>query len=419
MTKTNRRAFARRAMSATALAGAMLASPAYADSLPTREEMWKIIQQQQTQIEELKGKMETTQKKVEATDKKVEATGTAVEEIAASGAGTGGGWWDRTSIGGYGELHYNGGEQDEIDLHRFVLFVNHEFNERMRFYSEFEVEHVVAGEGQNGEVEIEQAFVEFDVTKRQHLTAGLQLIPVGILNKTHEPPTFYGVERNSVETNIIPTTWWEAAAGGHGELGAGFGYEVLVHSGLETPTTGSNAFKIRNGRQKGSQASAENGAVTGQLTWSGMPGVQLGLTAQYQDDVTQGAVDTSATLIEAHADTQFAFGPGKIGFRGLYARWDLDSAAARAIGRDEQEGWYVEPSYRFPVWYGELGFFGRYSEWDNNAGNSADSEFAQTQIGANYWPVPDVVFKIDYQFDDAPSGSNEDSRLNVGLGYQF
>lgn len=419
MTKTNRRARAMRAMSATALAGAMLASPAFAGDLPTREEMWKIIQQQQTQIEELKGKIETTDKKVDATDKKVEATGTAVEEIAASGTGTGGGWWDRTSIGGYGELHYNGGEQDEIDLHRFVIFVNHEFNDDVRFFSEFEVEHAVAGDGQNGEVEIEQAFLEFDVAEKHSLTAGLQLIPVGILNKTHEPPTFYGVERNSVETNIIPTTWWEAAAGAHGELGAGFGYEVLVHSGLETPTTGSNAFKIRNGRQKGSQASAENGAVTGQLTWSGMPGVQLGVTAQYQDDVTQGAVDTSATLVEAHADTQFAFGPGKIGFRGLYARWDLDSNAARAIGRDVQEGWYVEPSYRFPVWYGELGFFGRYSEWDNNAGNSADSEFAQTQIGANYWPVPDVVFKIDYQFDDAPAGSNEDSRLNVGVGYQF
>ncbi len=39
-----------------------------------------------------------------------------------------------TTIGGYGELHYNnlsngqGTDKKEIDFHRFVLFVNHEFN---------------------------------------------------------------------------------------------------------------------------------------------------------------------------------------------------------------------------------------------------------------------------------------------------
>ena len=41
------------------------------------------------------------------------------------------------------------------------------------------------------------------------MKAGLFLIPVGILNQTHEPDTFYGVERNNVEKNIIPTTCGE------------------------------------------------------------------------------------------------------------------------------------------------------------------------------------------------------------------
>jgi len=409
----------KRLMSATALTGAMLATPAFADDMPDREEMWKIIQQQQQQIEELRGKIEKTVQKVEATDKKVEATGTAVEEIAASGGTGGASWADKTSLGGYGELHYNGGDQAEVDLHRFVVFINHEFNNRVRFFSEFEIEHAVAGESQNGEVEIEQAYIEFDVADHHALTAGLQLVPIGIMNETHEPPTFYGVERNSVETNIIPTTWWEAGVGAHGELGGGFGYKAFLHSGLSVPTTGGNAFRVRNGRQKVSQADAEKGAVTGQLTWSGMPGIKLGVTAHYQDDLTQGVSPTSATLFEAHADTEFSAGPGKIGFRALAARWDLDSAAAEAIGRDVQEGWYVEPSYKFPVWYGDLGFFARYAEWDNSAGNSADSQFSQTQIGLNYWPVPDVVLKLDYQFDDAPTGSNEDDRLNLGIGYQF
>jgi hypothetical protein len=136
----------------------------------------------------------------------------AVEESASSSSGTGN-WAERTTIGGYGEVHYNnldgsGGASDkeEIDLHRFVLFVGHEFNEDIRFFSEIEYEHGVAGDGQVGEVEVEQAYVEFDLNDRHLARTGVALLPVGIINETHEPTTFYGVERNPVEKDIIPAT---------------------------------------------------------------------------------------------------------------------------------------------------------------------------------------------------------------------
>ncbi len=386
---------------------------ALADDLPSREEMWKVIQAQQAQISELSRKLTNT-------EEKVEATGEAVETIAASGSTATPGWWQRTSIGGYGELHYNGGKTDRIDFHRFVLLFGHEFNEDVRFFSEVELEHSVAGEGQQGEVELEQAFLEFDLGEYHALRAGVQLIPVGILNETHEPPTFYGVERNQVETNIIPTTWWEAGVGISGELGEGFSYDLMYHSGLEVPTTGGNAFRIRSGRQKVANADARDGATTGRLSWTGLAGVEVAATVQYQEDLTQGsAQETPAVLIEGHIDAQRAFGPGTIGFRALGAVWDLDSTAATVLGRDEQYGWYVEPSYRFGTDWGDLGFFAQYAEWDNAAGDSTDSVFSQTRVGANFWPTPDTVFKLDYQFDDAPTAASEDNRLNIGLGYQF
>ena len=34
-------------------------------------------------------------------------------------------------------------------------------------------------------------------------------MPLGLLNENHEPTAFYGVERNFVETAIIPSTWRE------------------------------------------------------------------------------------------------------------------------------------------------------------------------------------------------------------------
>lgn len=398
-------------------------------STPSVEELWKIIQTQQAEIEALKRQQQNTDRKAAAADekaatadKKAEAAVVAVEESNARTATTGN-WADRTKLGGYGELQYNNlDSKKEVDFHRFVLSLGYEFTDNIRLFSELELEHAVSGEGENGEFELEQAYVEFDMNDRNAVKTGVFLVPVGILNQTHEPPTFYGVERNPIETYIIPTTWWEAGADFHGELGRGFSYSLAGSSGLEVETTGSDAFLVRPGRQKVSEASANDGAVTGQLKWTGMPGIELGLTGQWQKDVTQGELGVGATLLETHADVR----RGPFGLRALYARWNLDkhnvidAANPDAIGRDEQEGWYIEPSYRTRLGSipGEWGVFARYNVWDNNAGSSNDTEMTQVNAGLNYWPIPDVVFKFDVQNQDNDSADN-DNGFNLGVGYQF
>ncbi|HEV8646594.1 MAG TPA: porin, partial [Burkholderiales bacterium] len=312
--------------------------------------------------------------------------------------------------------------QDQIDFHRFVLFVGHQFTDRIRFFSELEVEHSLVGDTwpadgskKPGEVELEQAYLEFSLTDRIQSKVGLFLLPIGILNETHEPPTFFGVERNIVETNVIPTTWWEGGAGVRADFGAGFSTDVAVHSGLKVATSGSGAFLTRGGRQKVANAVAEDPAVTGRIKWTGMPGVELALSAQYQDDLTQGAQPTEAVLIETHASIR----RGPWWLRALYARWDLNSDQAQAIGRDEQYGWYVEPAYIFTTGKGDVGVFARYSETDNTAGDSTDSKLRQTDVGVNYWPHPQVVLKADYQIQDAPPGQVDDDRVNLGVGFMF
>lgn len=390
---------------------------------PSAEEMWQIIQEQQKQIEALKEKLEATNQKVKETDEKVDVAGEMIEQ-AESKVSKAASWAENTQVGGYGELHYNNlDSKEEVDFHRFVLFFNHQFSDKIRFFSELELEHSVSGDNENGEVEVEQAYLEFDLTDTQHAQAGLFLVPVGILNQTHEPPTFYGVERNPIETNIIPTTWWEAGGGFHGELGKGFSYDFYGTSGLDVNQSGSNAYLIRNGRQKVSQAKANDGAVTGRVKWTGMPGVELATSVQWQKDVTQGDRGVGATLFEAHADIQ----RGPFGLRALYARWDLDKSNVidasdlAAAGRDEQVGWYLEPSMRGRLWKipGELGVFARYNVWDNNKGSSStDSEKKQVNVGLNYWPHPDVVFKFDAQQQDN-DGAKNDNGFNLGVGYQF
>jgi hypothetical protein len=348
----------------------------------------------------------------------VEATADMVEEQVLAGAG-GDSWADRTHIGGYAEMHYNnldnenGDDKEEMDFHRFVLFIGHEFNENTRFFSELELEHSVAGEGKDGEFELEQAYIEHDLNDYNQFKAGLFLVPVGILNETHEPDTFYGVERNNVEKNIIPSTWWEGGLALDGEILPGFTYDVALTSGLGLD---ADEYKIRDGRQKVSEAKADSLAYTGRLKYTGIAGLELGATLQYQEDMYQGILDDEidAMLYEVHATYQ----KGPFGFRALAASWDIDDGIEDIkAGADTQEGWYMESSWRFNR---QFGVFARFSEWDNQAGSgSVDSEYEQWDMGINYWLAETVVFKFDYMTQDAPDGKSEYDGFNLGVGWSF
>ena len=104
---------------------------------------------------------------------------------------------------------------------------------RIRFVGELELEHAfVEGLEEAGELELEQAYVDFLLTRGFNLRAGMLLVPMGIINERHEPPVFHGVERPFVDTVIIPTTWFDAGAGVHGELGRGFRYRAYVMAPL-------------------------------------------------------------------------------------------------------------------------------------------------------------------------------------------
>ena len=358
-------------------------------------------------------------------------------------------WASKTTLGGYGEVHYNNTEtdadpakeKDQLDVHRFVVYIAHQYSDTVRFFSEVELEHalsgggdsasctvptdasgnVVAGDfecdvnGKPGEVELEQAYIEWDYSENHSLKSGVVLVPVGILNETHEPDTFYGVERNNVEKNIIPTTWWESGAFFTGEIAEGVTYDVAVHSGLNL----DGSAKIRSGRQKVAEADASELAYTGRIKYTGVPGLEAAVTFQHQSDLEQGnASETvSANLFETHV----IYSSGPFGIKALYAQWDIDESietTSGTLGADEQEGFFIEPSFKVNE---KLGVYARYSEWDNTAGSgsSADTATDQVDIGVNYWLTPNVVFKADYQNQSNDNDSKASDGFNLGVGWSF
>jgi len=383
------------------------AIPAAAEETPSNEELFELFKQQQEQLAAT----------ADAVDRATNATDTSDDPSVRTITGQRT-YMQRTNIGAYGELHFNflegssGAEnKSEADFHRFVLFVNHEFSDKIRVFTELELEHSLAGDGKPGEIELEQAYLQFDLPQNHTAVAGLFLIPVGIINETHEPTTFYGVERNPVEKNIVPTTWWEGGAMLTRRFDNGITTDLAVTTGLQTGRGTPNDFNLRSGRQKVAKANASDVAVTGRVVYRGIPGLEVGTTLHWSEDVNSSGENTPATLFEGHVMYQ----KGPFGLRALYARWDLYSDAAKDIGRDEQYGFYLEPSYKLSD---QLGVFARYNQFNNAAGTSGGTK-RQYDVGFNYWPHQRVVLKLDGQFQRNDNGTPELDGVNLGLGFNF
>ncbi len=420
---------------------------------PTVAELWEIVQQQQAELERLKAELESTRsntREIEIQSLEISERLEAVGEVLDSPAGrSGGSWTDRTTVGAYGEMLYNGGTSgsttEELDIQRFVIFLNHQFNESLRFVSELEVEHSYIADDARapGAVEMEQAYLQWDYAPDHNVLGGMYLVPIGILNETHEPNTFYGVERNLIESRIIPTTYRVNGFKFAGSLGGGFSYDLGIHEGLFFESGNGGELAIRDSRQSGARAEMDALGYTGRIRYTGTPGLELGLTLHFQDDMTQegstrsninrdGVIDVfgnpvsgiDGLLTEAHVSYQ----TGPWGLRALWAQWDIDESIERVanndlsnngLGRSEQTGYYVEPSYRFSE---KFGAFVRYESTDERAAATinaaADSETRRTLVGFNYWLHPNAVFKFDYQFENDESNKDLDG-FNLGVGWQF
>jgi hypothetical protein len=352
------------------------------------------------------------QQRLQELDQRMEAMASAIENQQTSSA------LSRVHIGGYGEMHYNhlsedGTDSRTLDMHRVVLFFGYEFNDWARFVSEWEVEHVLVSASSNGAVEIEQAYVELDLTPSTRLRTGVLLMPVGSVNETHEPPTFYGVERPVIETTIIPTTWYSTGVSLTQRFDNGVTVDVMLSEGLQTedPTTSSDAdpFDLKAGKQKGSQANAYDLAVTTRAVYRGVQGLELAAYGQYQPDLDQSAETSyaeSATLLGGHVIYQWH----DFTTKALYARWDLAGDDAKAAGKDVQKGGYLELDWKAAE---QWGVFVRQSAWSQQTGVDA----TQSDVGVNYYPLPQVVFKADYQLQNDDAGNIDG--FNLGMGYEF
>jgi phosphate-selective porin O/P len=345
-----------------------------------------------------------------------------------------------TTISGYGEFNYNNYKSDtrptQADLRRFVFGIHHRFDERLTFHSEVEFEHAVVSKDDEGEAELEQAWVNYKFSDAVNVKGGLFLIPLGILNETHEPPTYYGVERNEVETRIIPTTWRELGVGVHGLLGAsGLRYDVGITTGFDTGKLDDPSTGVRSAHQEGQLANAHDLSLYGALNYRRRGllvggGVFTGDTGQ--NGTTNSAlkgVSARLTLWDVHAQYKV----GGLELQAVYAAGTLGdaeqlNAALGAPGAPvpkSMKGAYVQAAYHlykrdkfdFAPFIRLEGIDIRQQEDPaNGLFQDPNNHERITTAGFNFWVHPQVVLKADVQRYRTDSTKD---RFDLGVGYMF
>lgn len=367
---------------------------------------------------------------------------------------------NKTVISGYGMVTYQRDmvqKKSTMNLERAVLFVGHQFTNKISFFSELEVENgLVAGDGTSkGEISLEQAFVKFNLNRRQYIIAGLFTPRIGITNENHLPVNYNGVERPMVEQLIIPTTWRELGVGLYGTSSVfPLTYSVAVVNGLNSARF-QHGDGIRSGMAEGSQATANNLAITAALQYpvndfrfqvSGYAGGTVGLSPRGAD---------SLNLQSGTFGTPIYLGEGDI-------QWSHDAFSAKALGVliSYPKAGTINTAYASNVpkqmWgaYAELGYdwlfnsrsskqfitFARVERLDINSkipsNGIYDGTLNQMNViaGITYLPIPNIAIKADVRLlhtgaqnqeliinpppNQLPYKQNQQF-INLGIGYAF
>jgi hypothetical protein len=373
---------------------------------------------------------------------------------------------------GYGELYYTRPSRQpsraQADLARAVFGIGYSFDAKTEFNSEFEVEHAVTSATDPGEFEVEQFYVDRQLNDAVMLRAGLFLMPFGLLNEHHEPTNFYGVQRNFVESLIIPSTWREGGFNLHGDTPIGISWNAGLTTGFDLSKwnyapqfpqystaldlANSHAAPLQSTHQEMALANAHDLSQYIAVGYYGVPGLTLGAAISTGKAVKVPAPPNApipggerVTLWETHA----RWTPAKFDLSALYAHGSISNlAAANAANPGSPNpipsdfyGYFAQAAY--DLWeHGDyrLAPFARWerynmgSRYAGTAGpvipsglvplSATPGDFGYWpqnhdrvwSVGANFYTTPHVVFKADYQWFQVNSDFN---RFDLGLGLNF
>ncbi len=369
----------------------------------------KELDRQQETIQELQQKVEVLEE---------DQTGTQEQYMGLLGE-----LGKRTKLNLYGTLEFENFEHTDsvFDARNIELLLDVRAHQRFRIFSEIEFERTAetSGGDRQGEVEVEQGWIEYGVNRYINPRFGVILVPFGRYNLEHFDTYQDLTDRPIMARRVIPTTWAEAGAGFRGSIYLGdmsssswlqnfeLSYELYAVNGLTEHISDTSPRDARGAFGKDNN---NNKALVGRLQISPCSVLKVGLSGY------TGKYDKAGNDMQGYdIDAKIVYDPFEL--LGEFADFELDEGLnddGLSITENLQGG-YVEG--RFHFWPGFLNqtFLGRglenptftaiarvgYAEIEDDGDTDTDDNREERfTIGLNYRPIESFVCKLEYQFNE-------------------
>jgi hypothetical protein len=277
-------------------------------------------------------------------------------------------------VGGYGSFRFEASNLDNVGetftFRRFVLTLDAALAERLRSGIEVEferftsleleretrpaegglrVEQAIEGSSES-EISLEQAWLEYDLTRGLRFKGGMVLVPVGRFNINHDDNRWDLPRRPLVDRGIpvlpIKAAWPEVGMGFVGDIAAGpgaFNYQVYVLNGAsldteletiaQTRTPARNKIeveaKLQPARGTANIDLKHDKAFAGRVAYQLLPDYELGLSGYYGRYTPEFL--RSEPLWAIGLDGKAAFGAFEIEGEYLYSHFSNVSRVGRSL----------------------------------------------------------------------------------------
>lgn len=321
-----------------------------------------------------------------------------------------------------------------FDARNVELLGEAQLNERLKGFVEIEFERTAKTSSgrRQGEVEVEQGWLEYTFNESFKPRAGVVIVPFGKFNLEHFDPFRDLVDRPIAMRRVVPVTWAEAGVGFTGiaspgeHLGEFFeeleiNYQFFFVNGLTNEISDRG---LRSARGSFGSDNNNNKAFVGRLGVQPFSNLELGVSGYF------GEYDEKRDINGLDVDLDLTLGPLEI--IGEWALFDLDGGGFQddekaLIVSDRLRGGYIQANYHFWFDFLDETFLGksfdnptftaifRYGraliDDDGDIGGGVNKE-ERYSIGMNYRPVETWAVKLEYQINSTDNEALENGDRN-------
>ncbi|MFQ6082980.1 MAG: porin [Candidatus Aminicenantia bacterium] len=295
--------------------------------------------------------------------------------------------------------------EGNIDNHFFSLQLSGTISPKFEFLSEIRYEHSAS------EFYLEQAWVGYQGGSFLNLKIGAYLVPFGRFNQFHRPLESKLITLPLNLEQIVPVPWSDIGILSEGKYGI-LSYSAYIGNGL------GNGQNIRESRQfKDNNKDKARGGRIG-LSLGG--GLEVGFSRY------QGAYNSDDNLNLTIDGADLTWVTSKMLLWAEYSKASIENPVS--FGNGEATGYFIQLSYLIGsfcpvVSYQTLKykdpFHGPGFISPDYRGSGINENKTRWTVGINFYPANNIVFKVEYQFNQEPDFELNNNSLWIQAAVAF